>query len=118
MLVLPLVYAALPESVQGAAHRRHQLRRAGQLHTGVRATSGCWQGVLRVAHVLPDPGPDHAGARAGFRARRWTAALLRLSQLFRLGIFVPYAVPGVVATLMWGYLYGPDFGPFAQLSRS
>jgi multiple sugar transport system permease protein len=22
----------------------------------------------------------------------------------------------VVATLMWGYLYGPDFGPFAQLA--
>ena len=29
----------------------------------------------------------------------------------------PYAVPSVVATLMWGYLYGPDFGPFAQLAR-
>ena len=37
--------------------------------------------------------------------------------MFRLGIFVPYAVPGVVATLMWGYLYGPDFGPFAQLAE-
>jgi multiple sugar transport system permease protein len=36
--------------------------------------------------------------------------------LFRLGIFLPYAVPGVVATLVWGYLYGPDFGPFAQLA--
>jgi multiple sugar transport system permease protein len=23
-----------------------------------------------------------------------------------------------VATLMWGYLYGPDFGPFAQISRA
>ncbi|MEU0214406.1 sugar ABC transporter permease, partial [Streptomyces sp. NPDC006265] len=32
-------------------------------------------------------------------------------------IFVPYAVPSVVAALMWGYLYGPDFGPFSQLSR-
>src|SRR6185436_17988862 len=35
-----------------------------------------------------------------------------------LAIFVPYAVPGVVATLMWGYLYGPDFGPFAQISNA
>ena len=26
-------------------------------------------------------------------------------------------VPAVVATLMWGYLYGRDFGPFAQLSE-
>src|ERR671914_3060996 len=41
---------------------------------------------------------------------------LRFAKVFRLGIFVPYAVPAVVATLMWGYLYGPDFGPFAQLA--
>jgi multiple sugar transport system permease protein len=42
---------------------------------------------------------------------------LALARLIRLGSFLPYAVPSVVAALMWGYLYGPDFGPFAQLSR-
>ena len=31
-------------------------------------------------------------------------------------VFIPFAVPGVVAVLMWGYLYG-DFGPFTQLAR-
>jgi multiple sugar transport system permease protein len=31
---------------------------------------------------------------------------------------MPYAVPGVVATLMWGYLYGNDFGPIAQTLRA
>jgi multiple sugar transport system permease protein len=45
------------------------------------------------------------------------SGLLRLARVIRLGIFVPYAVPSVVAALMWGYLYGRDFGPFAQLSR-
>jgi len=35
----------------------------------------------------------------------------------RLLTFMPYAVPGVVATLMWGYLYGNDFGPIAQTLR-
>jgi multiple sugar transport system permease protein len=44
------------------------------------------------------------------------SGLLRMAKVFRLGIFLPYAVPSVVATLMWGYLYGPDFGPFAQLA--
>ena len=39
----------------------------------------------------------------------------RGSKALRLLIFVPYAVPGVVATLMWGYLYGQDFGPIAQV---
>ncbi|MFJ3406507.1 carbohydrate ABC transporter permease [Promicromonospora sp. NPDC090134] len=29
---------------------------------------------------------------------------------FRLTIFLPYAVPGVVAALMWGFMYGERFG--------
>jgi multiple sugar transport system permease protein len=44
------------------------------------------------------------------------SGLLRLAKVFRLGIYLPYAVPAVVATLMWGYLYGQEFGPFAQLT--
>lgn len=40
---------------------------------------------------------------------------VRGAKISRLAIFVPYAVPGVVATLMWGYLYGRDFGPITQV---
>jgi len=29
---------------------------------------------------------------------------------FRVTIFLPYAVPAVVATLMWGFMYGSQFG--------
>ncbi|MGL4176830.1 MAG: carbohydrate ABC transporter permease [Dermatophilaceae bacterium] len=36
----------------------------------------------------------------------------------RLLVFLPYAIPGVVAALMWGYLYGNDFGPIAQTFRA
>ena len=43
------------------------------------------------------------------------SGLLRAARLFRLGVFLPYAVPSVVAALMWGYLYGPSFGPLAKL---
>jgi multiple sugar transport system permease protein len=38
------------------------------------------------------------------------------TRVFRVGIFVPYAVPVVIAALMWGYLYGRDFGPFADFA--
>lgn len=31
----------------------------------------------------------------------------RFKTLFRLIYFMPYAVPGVVATIMWGFLYSP-----------
>ncbi|MER7797939.1 sugar ABC transporter permease [Microbacterium sp. NPDC096154] len=43
---------------------------------------------------------------------------VRGGRFARLAIFVPYAVPGVVATLMWGYLYGDNFGPIAQVMRA
>ncbi len=52
-----------------------------------------------------------------FFALALDSGMVRLSKFVRLGIFIPYAVPAVVATLMWGYLYGPDFGPFAQLAE-
>ena len=52
-----------------------------------------------------------------FFALALDSGLLRLAKVIRLGIFVPYAVPSVVAALMWGYLYGPSFGPVAQLGR-
>ncbi|RFA08225.1 sugar ABC transporter permease [Subtercola boreus] len=42
---------------------------------------------------------------------------LRFARFIRLGIFLPYAIPGVIAALMWGYLYGQDFGPFAQVAQ-
>jgi len=37
-------------------------------------------------------------------------------KLFRIAFFMPYAVPTVIAALMWGYLYGKDFGPFADVA--
>ncbi|MEV7422786.1 MULTISPECIES: carbohydrate ABC transporter permease [unclassified Streptomyces] len=39
----------------------------------------------------------------------------RLSGFSRLAIFLPYAVPGVIAALMWGFLYLPDVSPFYYL---
>jgi multiple sugar transport system permease protein len=42
---------------------------------------------------------------------------LKASKLFRIGIFVPYAVPGVVGAIMWGYLAGGQFGLAGAISR-
>jgi multiple sugar transport system permease protein len=53
-----------------------------------------------------------------FFALALDSARARGSKGIRLLIYMPYAVPAVVATLMWGYLYGPDFGPIAQISRA
>src|SRR6266567_1018840 len=46
------------------------------------------------------------------------SGVTKLRTLFRLGYFLPYAIPSVVSALLWGYLYSPNFGPFAQLASS
>lgn len=43
---------------------------------------------------------------------------LKFAGVFRLGIFIPYAIPTVVAALMWGYLYGDQFGLIAQAAAA
>ncbi len=43
--------------------------------------------------------------------------LLRGKRFFRLAFFVPYAVPGVIAAIMWGFLYSPNLSPFTADHR-
>ncbi|PZF84861.1 carbohydrate ABC transporter permease [Jiangella anatolica] len=38
----------------------------------------------------------------------------RLKRFSRIAIFVPYAVPGVIAALMWGFMYLPGVSPFTD----
>ncbi|MFE7845867.1 carbohydrate ABC transporter permease [Microbacterium sp. NPDC057407] len=44
--------------------------------------------------------------------------LLRGKKFFRLAFFVPYAVPGVIAAIMWGFLYSPNLSPFEALTSN
>lgn len=74
-------------------------------------------GLFRVAEFLLFQTPVMLGL-ALFLALALDSARTRFVRLIRLGVFVPYAVPSVVAALMWGYLYGPSFGPFAQILRT
>lgn len=46
------------------------------------------------------------------------SALVRFKRLFQLTVFLPYAVPSVVAALMWGFLYQPGVSPLVQGLRS
>ena len=36
---------------------------------------------------------------------------VRFKPFFRLSFFIPFAIPGVVATLLWGYFYTPSLSP-------
>lgn len=39
---------------------------------------------------------------------------VRLRSATRIGIFLPYAVPGVIASLLWGFLYLPRVSPIRR----
>ena len=37
---------------------------------------------------------------------------------FRISVFLPYAVPAVVASLMWGFMYGTRFGLIGNIDKA
>ncbi|NTW40260.1 MAG: sugar ABC transporter permease [Cellulomonadaceae bacterium] len=41
----------------------------------------------------------------------------RLGRFSRTAIFLPYAVPGVIASMLWGFLYLPATSPVSYISR-
>lgn len=116
MLVVPLAYAAYvslfrSSLVGGVAF-------AG-LDQYVRAFTdpAFLAGLVRMGVFLVVQVPIMLGL-ALFIALALDSGLVRGQRGVRLIAFMPYAVPGVVAALMWGYLYGNDFGPIAQAMRA
>jgi len=73
-----------------------------------------WEGLRRVALFLVVQMPIMIVASI-FIALALDSGRVRGGKVVRILVFVPYAVPSVVATLMWGYLYGKDFGLITQL---
>lgn len=43
------------------------------------------------------------------------SAVARLRKFFRVSFFVPYGIPGVIAALMWAFLYSPQLSPIVDL---
>ena len=76
-----------------------------------------WSGLGRMGLFLVVQVPIMLGLALAF-ALAIDSGKARGQGAIRLLIFVPYAVPGAVATLMWGYLYGNDFGLIAQILRA
>jgi multiple sugar transport system permease protein len=74
-----------------------------------------WDSVRHVAVFLAVQVPVML-ALALLAALALDSARLRWAPLYRLSIFLPYAVPAVVASLMWGFMYGSQFGLVADLS--
>lgn len=74
-----------------------------------------WEGFGRVVLFLLVQVPIMLGL-ALVAALAIDSARLHASGFFRIVIFLPYAVPAVVAVLMWGFIYGDNFGLAANLN--
>ncbi|WP_370416362.1 carbohydrate ABC transporter permease [Streptomyces fradiae] len=101
------------------------------LGLGKGAKSEVWAGLGNYADALTDPELLHSALRvlgyglvvvpvmlglALFFALLLDSERVRARSFARLAIFLPYAVPGVIAALLWGFLYLPDVSPFYYLA--
>jgi len=116
MLVVPLAYAGYLSLFESKLIGGEVF--AGFANYGRALTDPAFLGGLgRVALFFIVQVPIMLGL-ALFFALALDTARAHGSKAIRMLIYMPYAVPAVVATLMWGYLYGPDFGPIAQIARA
>jgi multiple sugar transport system permease protein len=123
LLALPIGYAVY------LSFRSVRIQGLG-LGPGSRAER--WAGLANYRAALADPELLHGALRVLLYGVILVPVMLGLALLFallldtdrarlrafsRIAIFLPYAVPGVVATLLWGFLYLPSTSPGYFLLR-
>ncbi|SDS50800.1 multiple sugar transport system permease protein [Streptomyces sp. TLI_053] len=114
---LPIGYAVL------LSFRAVRVKGLG-LNPGTRTE--VWVGISNYTSALGDPELLNGAARtllygtllvptmlgaALFFALLLDTPAVRFGAFSRLAIFLPYAVPGIVASLLWGFLYLPSVSP-------
>jgi len=115
VLVAPVVYALVltlfrQQMVGGNAFVG--LANYGQLFQDPKF----WESLLRVTLFLLIQVPIML-ALSLVAALALDSARLHGVGFFRIAIFLPYAVPGVVAALIWGFIYGNQFGLTGSINQ-
>ncbi|MFD7706314.1 carbohydrate ABC transporter permease [Streptomyces sp. NPDC059785] len=90
---------------------RHEVWAGLENYTDALHDSELLHGALRVLGYGAIVVPVMLGLALVF-ALMLDSDRVRFAPFTRLAIFLPYAVPGVVAALLWGFLYLPDVSPF------
>lgn len=95
---------------------------------GLGVASVSFNGLANFADVLHDPNFSSGVGRVLLYGSVQVPVMLglalilalfldtsvRFKSFFRLAFFVPYAVPGIIAALLWGYLYDPALSPIVK----
>jgi multiple sugar transport system permease protein len=114
MFIAPLVYALYLSAYREQLIGGNQFVGLGNYTDGLKDQQFI-DGIQRVALFMLIQVPVMLLLALVF-AMILDSGKLWLARFNRVAIFVPYAVPTVIAALMWGFIYGRDFGPFADLA--
>ncbi len=118
VFVAPLVYAIYlsflqPKMVWGVSEGEQFV--GLENYAALFVDSNFWSGVVGVGLFLLIQVPimlliSMYLALALDSGRLWGASF------FRVAVFLPYAIPAVVATLMWGFMYGTRYGVMSEVN--
>lgn len=111
-MVVPTVYAIYTSLYSSRLIGGTRFSGAANYRT-VLAAPEFWDGVRRVLLFAAIQVPLTL-AIAFFFAAVFDAGVVRFSRFFRTVFFMPFAVPGVVAAVMWSFLLLPVFGPYSK----
>jgi multiple sugar transport system permease protein len=89
------------------------LEQYGRVFSDPAFRSGVWRvllfGIVQVPIML---------AFALLLALLLDSTVARLKRTFRIAYFLPYGIPGVIAALMWAFLYSPQLSPIVDFLES
>ncbi|WP_029254099.1 carbohydrate ABC transporter permease [Paraoerskovia marina] len=124
-IVLFVVFLALP--IAYAVYLSFRTEQVSGLGLGSGARTQVWTGFTNYAQALTDPEFLASVGRVALYGVIVVPTMLGLALIFalmldsrrsrargfsRISIFLPYAVPAVISSLLWGFLYLPDVSPF------
>lgn len=119
--VAPICYAVylslFSNKVTGLGFGPRKLHFVGLAnYTSVVADSAFLHGILRVLLFGVVQVPVMLGLALAL-ALVLDSASAFANRFFRFAFFLPYAIPGVIAAIMWGFLYSPRISPIVALLR-
>jgi len=114
--IAPVVYAFVISLFRDQAFFGGTVFVGADNYTQVLADPKFWEAFRRVLVFLAVQVPIML-VLALIAALAIDSARLHAAGFFRIVIFLPYAVPAVVASLMWGFIYGDHFGLAADLNH-
>ncbi|MCA5891851.1 sugar ABC transporter permease [Isoptericola sp. NEAU-Y5] len=124
-IVLFVLFLALP--IAYAVYLSFRTEKVSGLGLGAGARTEVWAGLSNYASALGDPEFLASVGRVALYGLIVVPTMLGLALVFallldarrsrattfsRTAIFLPYAVPAVISSLLWGFLYLPGVSPF------